>query len=846
MPRSLRKEKSLAPQAFLITLGLAVLLFLPFVIYGRGYFLYYGDFNAQQVPFYQLAHRAVWEGNFGWSWTTDLGANFIGSYSFYLLGSPFFWLTIPFPNAWVPFLMAPLLALKMALAGLTAFLYARRFLENQRLAIIAALLYAFSGFSIYNVFFNHFHESLIWFPLMLLGVEQYMTEGRRGLFALSVLLTALNNYYFFIAQAIFVMIYWVIRALSGDWERCGRRFFGLWLEALLGTAGAAILLLPSYLAVIQNSRTDNLLEGWGFLIYSTDQRFYDIIHSFFFPPDIPARANFFPDANNKWSSMSAWVPLFGCTGAIAYFQSRRHTDWLRRLLMVLVLCALIPGLNAAFQLFNQMYYARWFYMLTLMLILATVKCFDEEEPVEWGRAIGWSGGITAAIALFIGLMPKSWTPDEDTGRLEFGLAKYPIRFWVYVAVAALCLLLTGLLVRTFRRDPQRFISLATTLSIVVCLAGGWAFLTLGKATTNYPDRYVTEKLIKQEGFTLPESDVFSRMDTHKAMDNQGMYWNMPTIQAFHSIVPGSVMEFYNSVGVTRTVGSRPNTDHYALRSLLSTRWLFDYIQPAGDVQLYYKADEDYFLREGETAMPGWEYYDTQDGFAIYENKNFIPMGFTYEHYITRSAYNALSKENRELMLLKALVVEDDQESMVTTQLTPLNMNAVFYSDWQFEEDCADRAAGAADTFTAAGDTFTATITLETENWVFFSVPYEGGWSATVNGQPADILQVNVGFMAVKCPAGQADIRFAYTTPGLWWGAILSGGALVLLAVYWLVAALSWRRHKKSALPAFSLDDPEEEPLPPAQGKAVDGFDLYTIYQPKKPADGAPVDPAEKE
>ena len=209
MSHTLHKEKSRAGSTFFLCLAIAALLFLPFLIYNRGYFIYYGDFNAQQIPFYQLAHKAIHEGYFGWNWNTDLGANFVGSYSFYLLGSPFFWLTIPFPNEWVPYLMAPLLMLKMAFAGLAAYGYTRRFLRPQT-AMIAAVLYAFSAFSIYNVFFNHFHEALIWFPLMLLGMEQYMQEGRRGLFAMSVLLSALNNYYFFIAQAIFVMIYWNI------------------------------------------------------------------------------------------------------------------------------------------------------------------------------------------------------------------------------------------------------------------------------------------------------------------------------------------------------------------------------------------------------------------------------------------------------------------------------------------------------------------------------------------------------------------------------------------------------------------------------------------------------------
>ncbi len=154
-------------KAFFYGLGLSFLVFLPFVIVDNGYFLYYGDFNVQQVPFYQMCHDAIRSGNIGWSWTTDLGANFIGSYTFYLLGSPFFWLTIPFPSEAVPYLMAPLLVLKFACASLTGFVYLRRYVRREDWAVMGGILYAFSGFSVYNVFFNHFHEAIVFFPLML-------------------------------------------------------------------------------------------------------------------------------------------------------------------------------------------------------------------------------------------------------------------------------------------------------------------------------------------------------------------------------------------------------------------------------------------------------------------------------------------------------------------------------------------------------------------------------------------------------------------------------------------------------------------------------------------------------
>ena len=160
---ALRPQKEKYFSTFIIALVTAAALFVPYMILGEGYFTFYGDFNVQQIPFYQQCHKAVKEGNIFWSWTTDLGANFIGSYSFYLLGSPFFWLTIPFPNFMVPYLMGPLLILKFACAALTSYCYIRRFTRTSSAARLGGLLYAFSGFSVYNIFFNHFHEAIIFF-----------------------------------------------------------------------------------------------------------------------------------------------------------------------------------------------------------------------------------------------------------------------------------------------------------------------------------------------------------------------------------------------------------------------------------------------------------------------------------------------------------------------------------------------------------------------------------------------------------------------------------------------------------------------------------------------------------
>ena len=140
-------------RAFLLGLGVSFLFFIPFIIYDQGYFLYYGDYNVQEVPFYRLVHDAIRNGEFFWNYKTDLGANLIGSYTFYMIGSPFFWLTLPFESNAVPYLMGPLLILKYGFICLSGYIYLKRYVVNKELAILGSLLYTFSGFSLYNIFF---------------------------------------------------------------------------------------------------------------------------------------------------------------------------------------------------------------------------------------------------------------------------------------------------------------------------------------------------------------------------------------------------------------------------------------------------------------------------------------------------------------------------------------------------------------------------------------------------------------------------------------------------------------------------------------------------------------------
>lgn len=64
--------------------------------------------------------------------------------------------------------------------------------------------------------------------------------------------------------------------------------------------------------------------------------------------------------------------------------------------------------------------------------------------------------------------------------------------------------------------------------------------------------------------SICREEPFARSDLYDSMDNLGMYWHLPNIQAFHSIVPASIMEFYPQVGVKRDVSSKPGIEYFPL------------------------------------------------------------------------------------------------------------------------------------------------------------------------------------------------------------------------------------------------------------------------------------------
>ncbi len=810
-----KNRKNYALISFLLGLGLSLTVIVPVMIYDKGYFLYYGDFNVQEIPFYKLAHDSILSGNIKWNHLTDLGSNFIGSYSFYILGSPFFYLTLLLPNELVAYSIGPILALKIGCASFTAYIFLRRYVSDKRYAVLGGLLYAFSGFSIYNIFFFHFHEPMIVFPLLLAAIDEYINTKRKGVVALTIAASAIINYYFFFGQAVFCLIYYIVKAVSKSFKFRFKDLLILAFEAIVGVLICAFLMLPSLAAIVGNSRVSEIISGYDALVYSNSQKYMQIFSSIFFLPDIPAIPNMAPSAGGKWASVSLYLPMVSTVFVFAFLSKAKKTA-IKRIIIILTIMAFVPVLNSVFQALNSIYYARWFYMFTLMLVLATIIEMESASLREIKTGFVYTAVITTAIAIAIGFMPYKSFESDDVTLYKIGLEKNQIRFWVYIAISLIGI---GLVFTFYMMFYKKRKLLFRIISITLCvyLAGSMGYIvTMGKYSTDHSDKFVIDNALNY-GKEVNIRDIKDvRSDFYKSMDNIGMYWQIPNIQAFHSIVPHSLMDFYNEVGVERNVASRPDVKYYGLRALLSVKYLFDETD-----------DEDYFVENKKTKMPEYIYMDSKNGYDIYENKCYVPIGFSYDKYICEEEFDNLSTDVKHLALLKSMVLSQDQMKKYE-EITGykdgmyLSLNEEYnkdkpqnlahpiyknfksitrdfkYSQSEYTNDCENLKINSCKNFEYTNSGFTATFDnfTDQDKLVFFSVPYDEGFTAFVNGKKVDIEKVNIGFMAVKVDKNSSsDIEFVYKTPMLKTGIIISLVGVSIFAVY-IIAAKGFKANKK--------------------------------------------------
>ena len=130
--------------------------------------------------------------------------------------------------------------------------------------------------------------------------------------------------------------------------------------------------------------------------------------------------------------------------------------------------------------------------------------------------------------------------------------------------------------------------------------------------------------------------------------------------------------------------------------------------------------------EEDIVPEGFVYSREENGFAVYDNPNAVPMGFL-QTVCTGTHHQRMDSGTVGTVLLAAVALDDDALARYGERLTRLDVQQI--PGWQ--ESAQRLQAQACDRFETRADGFTAHITADEAGIVVFTIPFDKGFTASV-------------------------------------------------------------------------------------------------------------------
>ncbi len=321
-------------------------------------------------------------------------------------------------------------------------------------------------------------------------------------------------------------------------------------------------------------------------------------------------------------------------------------------------------------------------------------------------------------------------------------------------------------------------SRSSSYKLLISLLGVYAVLHLSfsiyartdwfySLSDNKSKQYIIKQSIHDD---LPrgEQNFHSRIDTRRTDGyeyfNLSLLKNRPSLSTYHSVRNRIIETLIETTDTFR----RPSNSFSPLFNRIS----FDALMSVSEIVDYGNLQS----QKSEVSAKDHSQY------SIYGFSHYIPMGFTYDTYIPESKVTPLLKQRPlpdvPLQLLANLVLKDEDVSIAKKYLrkgTLVKQNTL-------DSVVNERRRHVCSSF--QGDTrgFKADITLERDNYVFFSVPADPGFIAYIDGKEKPIIAANFGLSAVLVPKGFHHIDFRFLPRGLKTGLIISIIMMIVLVI----------------------------------------------------------------
>lgn len=796
------------------------------------------DLYHQYMPFFSEFVRAVKSGQgLSYTWNVGVGSNFLALYVYYL-ASPFHWLGMFVPEKHIMEFITYLVVVKIGLCGLTAFWYLRSrsrrifkapgmLSKDSYIALFFSLAYALSGFLAAYNWNIMWLDCVILLPVIVLGAERLVREGRPGLYCVALGLSILSNFYISIMICIFLVLYFVFLYCteahpmpSGETGRGGRaaahlRPIGQFaLYSLLAGGMAAVLLVPEVCALLE---TD-----FG------DISFPDKVESYFSVLDMLARHCVSVSVEkglDHWpniycgTAVFLFMPLYAVETKIP---ARRRFGMLALTGIILlsfstnVLNFIWHGLNYPDSLPARQ---SFIYILLVLTMCYDAAChLDLREKAQMERIIHVYLGAAALM-----LLVEKFVEHED---FMIGVEWLTLLF-VTIYAAALHLAYTH-----EGRQWQHILGfLALAAMVVETGINTYATSVSNVNRDSYLEYQEDYRLLYER--TTEREDSFYRLEKFaRKTKNDGTLTGYPTASVFSSTMDSAVMDLYERLGMrhskvyycydgaTAFTGAMLNVKYLFGESDEYENSLYHICDSSSDINLY---EAEYTLPFGYVAPSG---YDLPEGFKNsglrLQNQMVHDLGIKEQLFVKcerdKSGNNVRFKAPENGIYYGILTASGTKKIKVhggapeEQKFNDLKNGAVLYLGYLDEgelllisndDEDDDTKDIAVDIYRMDEDVLQSALDLlasasleqvkydsthvsgrlhmEGAGRLILSIPYEKGWRVTVNGEPAEPERFGGTFMAFELQPGDYELSMHYVPYGRRAGMVVSAVSILCFA-----------------------------------------------------------------
>ena len=626
------------------TLLFAVCAFFIFILYllENRTLIWYVDGLAQYVPRMHRFIRVMPEilksiahGNLNfqqYDFASGMGSELSVSYE------PVYWLLLLFGIKHVETGYSVMVIIRYFLAGLSMATMLRFFDKTRLSALTISMVYVFSGYGIYaGTKHGQFLLPMIMMPLLIIGMDRLICQGKWFFFAAVVSLTLLCSYYFFYMCTIALGIYFLVRILCNEKHRNWKVFFGRGLTVvgsyIIAVMIGGLTLITHFGSYVGSARSG---EGTSLDKFLTPTRLfyrvewiYDFMITYLsasYSPGLWLKLGFTPLA------MLVVIPLFIRKG-------KKEQKWLFGLLTLMCMIPYAGFVFSGFVAANN----RWTFIYALLVCYVLADNIDRlTELSVLEQALMF--GLTVLYGVIIYVEPRVHT-DEG--------------FYAFSALAFAMIVLFFINSEKFRIDKKAAKLILAGFAVFTVVINAFLFVDHTGDVERRMDTYVAKgtSLNRMSNTALKYLDQVEGYDPNEYVRST----NSATLGDIRS---SSLVLGYNDISTfTSTLAS--SIVRYN-REMQNSNWNFvsiygynyrTYLHELAAVKYLGVASDKKSLPFGYKKV--FEKKEKKKKYSIFENQYALPVGYTYDKAISDKALEGKNGVEKQEATMKYAIISDE-------------------------------------------------------------------------------------------------------------------------------------------------------------------------------------------